>query len=147
MGKILCATRGGPAAVEAQEAAIERAIQQGDDLIFFYVVNVDFLSKAHYVLRSDVVTEQMDHMAEFLMTMAVERAEARGKAATYIVRHGVFADELEDTVREEGITLVVLGRPAHEESIFRLESLHRFAGKIAAETGVEVWIPGLEEHP
>jgi|SRR5690554_4227478 len=146
MGKILCATRGGPAAVEAQEAAIERALEQDDDLIFFYVVNVEFLSHAHYALRSDVVTEQMDHMAEFLMTMAVERAEAKGKAARYVIKHGDFAPELKKTVREEGITLVVLGRPAHENSVFRLESLRRFAGKIAAETGVEVWIPGLEEH-
>lgn len=146
MGKILCATRGGEAAIETQKAAIDRAIRQDDELIFFYVVNVDFLSHADYALRSDVITGEMDKMAEFLMAMAVERAEARDKKASYIVKHGNFVEALKETVAEEDVTLVVLGRPADEDSVFELEGLRRLAEDIADDTGADVWIPGIEVH-
>ncbi len=145
MGKILCATRGGEAAVRNQMAAIRRARESGDDLIFFYVVNVEFLAHAEYALRSDVITREMDKMAEFLLVMAVERAEEEGIKADYLIRHGRFAEELEAVVREEGITLVVLGRPEGEGSAFGISGLRLLAEKIQKDTGVEVWIPGLEE--
>lgn len=144
MGKILCATRGGEAAIENQKAAIERAKNTNSDLIFFYVVDVEFMAHADYAIRSDVVTGEMDKMAEFLMLMAVERAEKRGVPATYIVRHGVFSEELKDTVVEEGITLVVLGRPRGDESAFALSGLTALAKNITAQTGVDVWIPGVD---
>lgn len=144
MGKILCATRGGEAAIENQKAAIERAKNTNSDLIFFYVVDVEFMAHADYAIRSDVVTGEMDKMAEFLMLMAVERAEKRGIPATYIVRHGVFSEELKDTVVEEGITLVVLGRPRGDESAFALSGLTALAKNITAQTGVDVWIPGVD---
>ena len=144
MGKILCATRGGEAAIENQKAAIERAKNTNSDLIFFYVVDVEFMAHADYAIRSDVVTGEMDKMAEFLMLMAVERAEKRGVPASFIVRHGQFGEELKATVVEEGITLVVLGRPGGEESAFALSSLTALAQNVAAETGVDVWIPGVD---
>jgi nucleotide-binding universal stress UspA family protein len=144
MGKILCATRGGEAAIENQKRAIQRAKETGDELIFFYVVDVEFMAHADYALRSDVVTAEMDKMAEFLMAMAVERAEKMGKKADYIVKHGNFTEELKETVREEDITLVVLGRPGDEESAFQIGGLRDLAKSIAEETGVEVWIPGIE---
>jgi flavin-binding protein dodecin len=145
MGKILCATRGGEAAIKNQEAAIERAREQADELVFFYVVDVEFMASAHYAVRSDVVTEEMVQMADFLMAMAVERAEKRDVDASYVIRHGNFADELKATVDEAGITLVILGRPGEEESAFRLAGLEQFAASLKEETGVEVWIPGLDE--
>jgi hypothetical protein len=86
----------------------------------------------------------MDKMAEFLMVMAVERAEKRDVPASYIVRHGQFGEELKATVVEEGITLVVLGRPVDEDSAFALSSLTALAQNVAAETGVDVWIPGVD---
>ena len=70
MGKILCATRGGEAAVKNQQAAIQRAKESGDELAFFYVVDVEFMAHADYALRSDVVTSEMDKMADFLLAMA-----------------------------------------------------------------------------
>jgi nucleotide-binding universal stress UspA family protein len=144
MGKILCATRGGEAAIENQKRAIRRAKENGDELIFFYVVDVEFMAHADYALRPDVVTAEMDKMAEFLMAMAVERAEKMDKEADYIVKHGNFVEELEATVREEDITLVVLGRPGGEESAFQISGLRDLARSINEATGVEVWIPGIE---
>lgn len=145
MGKILCSTRGGEASIRTQEAAIRRAKETGDELIFFYVTDVEFLAFANYALHSDLVISEMDRMAEFLMTMAVERAEREGIAATYLIRHGNFAEELRKTVEEEGITLVILGQPSEEESTFKLAELRALAQRIHEERGVAVWIPGLDE--
>ena len=144
MGKILCATRGGQAALEAQEAAIERAIEQDDELVFFYVADVEFLAHAAYALRCDIVAEEIDKMAEFLMAIAVERAGWRGKEASFIIKHGNFVEELIETIREEDVTLVVLGRPAGERSRFEMEGLRKLARHVADKTGVDVLIPGIE---
>ncbi len=114
-------------------------------MIFFYVTDIEFLAYANYAMRPDVITREMDKMAEFLMVMAVERAEEEGIKADYLIRHGRFAEELEAVVREEGITLVVLGQPEGEGSAFGISGLRLLAEKIQKDTGVEVWIPGLEE--
>ncbi len=141
MGRILCSTRGGEASIRTQEAAIGRAKESGDDLIFFFVVDVEFLARADYALRSDVVIEEMDKMGEFLMAMAVERAEKRGVQASYIIRHGDFVEQLKATISEEHITLAILGRPIDERSAFQLAALEKLAEQIAEETGIETWIP------
>lgn len=135
MGKILCATRGGEASLETQDAAIGKAQETGDELIFLYVYDVEFLAHAKYTLRSDVVTNEMGRMAEFLMTMAVERATEQGINARYTIRQGTFADELAVVAREEEATLIILGRP-EEENVFKIEHLRELAEKVQAQTGV-----------
>jgi nucleotide-binding universal stress UspA family protein len=135
VGKIVCATRGGEASIRAQDAAIGKAKQTGDELIFVYIYDMNFMAFANYALRSDVVTDELDRMAEFLMTMAVERARDQGVAARYTIRQGTFADELATIAEEEQATLVVLGRP-EEESLFEIEHLHELAEKLQARTGV-----------
>lgn len=147
MGGILCATRGGEAAIANQKAAIERAKETGDDLIFFYVVDVEFMAHADYALRSDVVTGEMDKMADFLLAMAVERAANAGLEASYVIKHGNFAEQLKVTVEEEDISLVILGKPVEGSSAFALTGLKEFAASLEEEADVKVWIPGLEEEP
>lgn len=142
MGKMLCATRGGDASIRTQEAAIRRAKESGDDLIFFFAVDVEFLAQADYALRPDVVSEEMEKMGEFLLLMAVERAQKQGVEAHHLIRRGNLAEELKVVVEEEGITLVVLGRPSEDSaSAFSLARLQDFADGIKEETGVDVWIP------
>jgi hypothetical protein len=136
MGTILCATRGGEASLRTQEAAIRRAKEQGDHLIFFYTFDMEFLAFADYAMRSDVVSEEMDKMAEFLMTMAVERAWEEGVNARYLIKRGAFAEQLRDTAVEEKVNLVVLGRPGDDESAFALEPLQKLAQELQAETNI-----------
>lgn len=145
MGRILCSTRGGEASVRTQEAAIQRAKESGDDLIFFYVSDLEFLRQANYALRTDVVTEELDKMGDFLTAMAVERAERAGVKSESLVKHGEFLEQLKAAIEEESITTVVLGRPAHEESVFELTALQELAENLQQETGVEVWIPPAPE--
>jgi nucleotide-binding universal stress UspA family protein len=147
MGKILCATRGGEASVQTQMAAISRAKESGDDLEFFYAVDLEFLAQADYALRSDIVEEEMGHMAEFLMVMAVERAEEQGVKATYVIRNGNFAEEIASAAKEEAATLVVVGRPADEDNQFDLGNLKEMLADLQRQTGVPfVILPEAPSH-
>jgi hypothetical protein len=136
MGKILCSTRGGDASRRTQQAAIDLALSTGDELVFFIAFDMEFLAEADFALRADVVSEEVDKMCDFLMLMAVERAADKGKEATYLVRQGGFIEEIEQVVREENITLAILGRPEEHASRFALHQLEELAEQLEADTGV-----------
>ena len=140
MGKILCATRGGDASLQTQMAAISRAKESGDELVFFYAVDLEFLAQADYALRQDIVEEEMDHMGEFLMTMAVERAEEAGVKASFLIHNGNFAEEIATAARAEKATLVVVGRPADEDNQFDLENLQEMIDDLQRQTGIPFMI-------
>ncbi|MEJ2210125.1 MAG: universal stress protein [Anaerolineae bacterium] len=139
MDKILCATRGGEASYRTQDAAIALAKEQGGVLVFLYVVDLHFLNRARAPLVVDVEGE-MAKMGEFLLLMARERAAEQGIAAETMWRKGQVREVLKHIAREEGVSLVVLGRPAGAESAFELAGLRAFCAEIEAETGVETRI-------
>jgi hypothetical protein len=139
MGKILCATRGGEASYGTQDAAIALAREQGRALVFLYIVDLHFLDKVSAPLVVDVEGE-MAKMGEFLLLMAKERAAEQGVVAETISRKGKVREVLKHLAHEEGISLVVLGRPAGTESAFELAGLRAFCAEIEAETGVETRI-------
>jgi nucleotide-binding universal stress UspA family protein len=140
MGKILCPTRGGEGSYRTQDAAIAMARQQGDELLFLYVVDLDFLSKTERAVRPDVVAEEMRHLGEFLLSMAQERAQKEGVDASYILREGGVQAEIEASAMKEGATLVVLGHSEQDDPTrkFEPEKLFKFAEQIEADTGIEV---------
>jgi hypothetical protein len=140
MGKILCATRGGEASHRTQDAVIALAQEQGDSIVFLYVLDTDFLGYTERAVRPDVVATEMEHMGEFLLVMACERAKKQGVKATSYVKRGHLADALKETAVEQDVTLVALGRPAGEESRFQQSSLEELAADITAETGIEARI-------
>jgi len=139
MGKILCATRGGEASYRTQDAAIALAKERGDTLLFLYVVDLRFLDKTAAPIVVDVGNE-VAKMGRFLLLMAKERATEQGVEADTICRQGTVPEELKNAAREEGVSLVVLGRPVGEESVFKLAGLEAFATEIEAQTGVETVI-------
>lgn len=139
MGKILCATRGGEASYRTQDAAIALAKERGDTLLFLYVVDLHFLDKTGGSIVVDVGNE-VAKMGRFLLLMAKERAAEQGVEADTICRKGNVPEELKNAAREEGASLIVLGRPADEESVFQLADLEAFAAEIESETGVETRI-------
>src|SRR5687767_11607112 len=106
MGSILCCVRGGETSVETQKRCIALAKEQSKDIIFFMVYDVEFMAHANYALRSDVVSSEMVEMCQFLLNMAVERAEQEGVQATSIVRLGVFPEQLREVVKEVSPELV-----------------------------------------
>lgn len=134
MGKILCATRGGEESIQTQSYAIKRAQESGDELIFIYIFDLDFLIHAA-TGRHEVIEEEMINMAEFLMTMAVERAEKAGVESRYLIRRGRLATELAAAAVEVEATVVILGRPA-EQSLFRMSGLETLIESLSDKTGI-----------
>jgi nucleotide-binding universal stress UspA family protein len=139
MAKILCATRGGEASYRTQDAAGRLAGERGDELLFLYVVNIEFLDKTARAVRPDVVEAEMERLGEFLLEMARERAAEKGVSADVVLRHGVLPEELAAVASEHQVDKIILGKPA-EEGDYSLEELKALAADIEAKTGSEVHI-------
>ncbi len=139
MGKILCPTRGGEGSYCTQEAAIAMARERGDELVFLYVVDLDFLNRTERAVRPDVVAREMRRLGEFLLSMAQERARNQGVDAGVVLREGDVRAQIKAAAVEEGATLVVLGQSEEDDQAckFEPEKLFKLAEEIEAETGVE----------
>jgi hypothetical protein len=140
MQRILCATRGGEASRRTQDAVIEMARQQGSTVVFLYVVDVEFLRLTARGVRPDVVTTEMERMGDFLLAIAVERAQEQGVEAEAVLRHGPLLEALESAAWEEGADAIAFGRPAGIESSFSLSDLEEMAARITQDTGIETYI-------
>lgn len=139
MDVILCATRGGEASQRTQERAIELAKERGAKIVFLFVADVGFLNR-FAAPRIPTMEDEMEHLGEFLLLLAKERAENAGVEADYVVKTGGLQQALIEGVQELGASLVVLGRPA-EESVTTLEYLEEeLLPAIAEATGVETML-------
>ncbi len=139
MGKILCATRGGEASYHTQDKVIALAKERGDELLFVYVVDTHFLDKTAAPIVVDVGND-IAEMGDFLLLMAKERAAKENVEAGTLIREGEVFEELEKAALEEEVTMIILGKPTGEESVFRLTELQKCVEKIEADTGIQVQI-------
>jgi hypothetical protein len=140
MKRILCATRGGEASRRTQDAVIAMAKEEGASILFLFVVDVEFLRLTARGVRPDVVLAEMEHMGEFLLAMACERAQAQGVEAEPCLRHGPLLDALESAAVEEKVDAVAFGRPVGPDSTFSLSDLERLCQRIEKDTGVKTFI-------
>jgi nucleotide-binding universal stress UspA family protein len=139
MGLILCATRGGEASYRTQQAAIDLARERGDEIVFLYIINLQFLDKTAAPIVVDIEHE-LEQMGRFFLLMAKERATEQGITARTTIRRGFIHEEIKNAARDEAATLVVLGRPAGKQSAFQMSSLREFAEEIEMETGAKTVI-------
>jgi nucleotide-binding universal stress UspA family protein len=140
MKRILCATRGGEASRSTQDKVIAMAQEQGATVLFLYVVDVEFLNLTARAVRSDVAIAEMEHMGEFLLAMACERAAAQGVTAEMCLRRGSLLQALESAAREESVDAIAFGRPVGVDSSFSLSDLQHLAARIEENTGIETYI-------
>jgi len=140
MKKILCATRGGEASRSTQDKVIAMAKEKGASILFLYVVDVEFLKLTARGVRPDVVATEMEHMGEFLLAIACERAAAQGVEADMCLRHGPLVEALESAAREESADAIAFGRPAGQDSSFSLPDLEELAAQIERDTGIKAYI-------
>jgi nucleotide-binding universal stress UspA family protein len=140
MKKILCATRGGEASWRTQDKVIAMAKEEGATILFLYVVDVEFLRLTARGVRPDVVLAEMEHMGEFLLAMACERAAAQGVEAETCLRQGPLLEALESAARDEGADAIAFGRPAGPESSFSLADLEHLAARIEEDLGIRTYI-------
>ena len=139
MGNILCATRGGEASYATQDAVIALAKEQGDELVFLYVVDISFLNQTAAPVVVDVES-RLEKLGQFQLVMAQERAAAQDIIAQTIVRKGQLRAELVAVAKEIGATLIVMGRSLGPDAAFEDAALQVFAADLQTETGVEVRI-------
>jgi hypothetical protein len=140
MKKILCATRGGEASHRTQDAVLAMAKEQGASVLFLYVVDVEFLKLTARAVRPDVVATELEHMGEFLLAMACERASAQGVEAEPYILHGPMAEALVSAAVEKEVDAIAFGRPAGPESAFSLPDLERLSARIEETTGIKTYI-------
>ncbi|HSG24777.1 MAG TPA: universal stress protein [Anaerolineales bacterium] len=136
MGLILCATRGGEASYRSQQAAIALAKERNDEIVFLYIINLSFLDKTSAPIVVNIENE-LEQMGRFFLLMAKERATEQGVKVRTLIRRGTIREEIINAARDEGATLVVLGRPTGEQSAFEMSGLREFMDEIQRETGAE----------
>jgi nucleotide-binding universal stress UspA family protein len=139
MGLILCAARGGEASYRTQQAAIELAKENQDELVFLYVIDLSFLNKTAAPIVVDIENE-LEHMGKFFLVMAKERALDQGIQVRTLTRKGSLREEIIKTTQEEGATTVVLGRPGEKQSAFKMSDLELFALEIEHKTKAKTMI-------
>lgn len=138
MTKILCATRGGEASYETQDGAIALAKERNTEVVFLYVVDTQFVEKSERAIRKETVEREIDHLGEFLLVMAVERAKSQDVEASMLIKHGNFREQLVAAVSEPDIAILVLGIPGEDGRFFSEEKIQAFADEIRAESQKEV---------
>ena len=146
MSGIVCAVRGGPDSRPTIEKAISLAKESGMALNFLYIVNIDFLD---YTNRSRVqtISQEMQHMGEFILLTAQAAAKAKGIEAQGIVKHGDVTHEISSLCHEIQADYLVIGRPKFhlEDSLFTKEHLAEFIKRIEEQTGARVILPEANE--
>jgi nucleotide-binding universal stress UspA family protein len=136
---VICATRGGPASYPNQDAAIVQAKARGQDIVFVFVTNLQFLDKLSSAVLVDM-DEQMKELGEFLLLMAKERAEKMGVRAFAEVRSGSIRQALMDVIRQYDANLVVMGQPGRSANLFKTEHMEDICDYLREEAGVEVML-------
>jgi nucleotide-binding universal stress UspA family protein len=136
---IVCAIRGGPASRPTIEKAIELAKSRGLELFFLYIVNIDFLDRT-ILSRVSTISQQMQHMGEFIMLSAQATAKSKGIEAQGLVRHGDVTDEINKLCHEIQADYLVIGSPKfhREDSHFTQTLLRDFIKRVEEQTGAEV---------
>jgi nucleotide-binding universal stress UspA family protein len=138
MGGILCPIRGGPGSKGAIAAGISLAKEIQEPLHFLYVVNLDFLNLTERG-RTQVISEEMRGMGEFILLRAQAQAEQNGIKAQWTVRQGNVMDEIMAMAKEIEASHIILGQPKHEEqNVFTMERLKTFVEHCEKETGAKV---------
>ena len=140
MKTILYPTRGGDSTHDNQDWVFSLAKETDARLILLYVSDVRFLDNLPTTIAIDRVYEELDQMGDFLLTMAQVRAEKLGLNAEKIVKHGRFREALKETIEEEKVTTVILGRPTKGTGLTTPEYIQEIASFLTAETNVEVYL-------
>jgi nucleotide-binding universal stress UspA family protein len=133
---ILCPTRGGEASYPNQDRAVAIAKERGVEVMFLYIVNVQFLGLTASPKLVDIEGE-MEDMGEFMLAMAQERADKAGVDSQAIVRRGVFQEVLKEVIEEFDIHTVVVGKSAGGTGVVNHAYLRDLIHEITGVTGVE----------
>ncbi|MDX1687058.1 MAG: universal stress protein [Candidatus Promineifilaceae bacterium] len=139
-GTIVCATRGGQGSRAVQLAAIDRAKETDERLIFLYVVDLPLIEEYDEALTGAMRAE-FQWLGEALLRVAQQRAERERVDAEIAIREGGVKEEIETFLRESDASVLMLGAPrGTTPNVFGDDAIERFARTIESDTGVAVKI-------
>jgi len=138
MTTILFPTRGGQSSFPNQDKVIDLAKELGAHLIFLYVSNVEFLNTVSSAAMVDVVEDELEHMGEFLLAMAQERAEKAGWKADAVVRSGSFTAALREVIATHEVDILALGSPGSGQATTTAKYLEALKERLIKEFNLEV---------
>jgi nucleotide-binding universal stress UspA family protein len=139
MPGIVCAVRGGPASQPTIHRAITLAQESSTQILFLYVVNLDFLERTASS-RTHTISKELRQMGEFILLTAQVQAQKQGIVAEGVVREGNVGEEIIRLCQETQADYVVLGSPKgeHEDNAFTRERLDLFIQLIEKTSGAKV---------
>ena len=137
MSTILCATRGGEGSDRTVAKAIDLSRARGDKLTFLFVADASFLAQMAAPIVVDI-ERRLEDIGSFQLKRIQKRAAAAGIESQTAVRRGRFRPQLIAAAQELGATMIVLGQPQGQASVFEQETLSAFAAGLQAELGIEV---------
>ncbi|HEY62011.1 MAG: universal stress protein [Anaerolineales bacterium] len=147
MSGIVCAIRGGPSSQSTIEKAIELALEYSLPIYFVYVVNLDFMAHSSSS-RVHMISQELEHLGEFILLNAKSKAEKMGVAAEGIIRHGEVGNEIIEVSREYDANFVILGQPRRkgEEDFFSDKRLKVFASNIEEKTNAKAVLTEVNQN-
>jgi nucleotide-binding universal stress UspA family protein len=113
--------RGGPESRTTVTRAIDLALAHDARLIFFRVMDAEFLAHATIGPLS-VVYQELHELALFTLRILCDRARRRGvRQADAVVRQGNIQRQLREMAATEDVDLLVMGRPVRSpgSNVFR----------------------------
>jgi nucleotide-binding universal stress UspA family protein len=139
MPGIISAIRGGPDSQPTIEKAIAFSKEHNLPLYFLYVVNLDFLIRTE-TSRTQILSQEMHEMGEFILLLASARAEAQNVAVKTFVRQGEVREQLIKLCHELKADYVVMGQPhsRKDTDLFTSQQLKDFVNLLETQTGAGV---------
>lgn len=135
---IVCATRGGEGSRAAQLAAIAKAKESAEPLIFLFVVDPKSLNQVDESLET-AVSRELSWMGQTLLQIAKRRAQEAGIEAECTLQHGNVQDEIGLFIQAQEASLLILGTSrGATANVFGDDAVEQFARSIETETGVKV---------
>lgn len=138
MTTILHPTRGGAASYPNQDGAIRLAKEREAALVFLYVSDVQFLGQAASPIPVDI-EQELEHLGEFVLAMAQERAQREGIEAQALVKQGEFEEALRTAINEIKPEVVMFGSPGENTATLTRLYLEELAAGLSDELGIEVF--------
>ncbi|MCP4426584.1 MAG: universal stress protein [Chloroflexi bacterium] len=146
MSCIVCATRGGEGSRAVQLAAIERAKESGQNLVFLFVADVAFQERVEETLHT-AVQEELIWMGNVMLQIARMRAGARDTDVRLEVRVGSVREEITRFLHESRADLLLVGAPrGTTATVFGDDAIEQFAQSIQGATGVDVEVIRPDAH-
>lgn len=137
MTTILHPTRGGEASYPNQDGAIAIAKERDARLIFLHFTKVDFLDSVSSPVLVDM-EEELEHLGEFVLAMAQDRAAKANIQAEALVQHGDLRDCLLRAISEHEADTVILGSPREDTGVLTEEFMKELIDVLTIEGKVEV---------